>query len=110
MTREEILEKSRKDHRGSDEREQQIALQASFAAKISGMAVCVLISFLANHLGCPQYLIMAVWTVYWGMMMGEYWYLFLKLRRKFDLIAAVVNTVACITCGWSFVDFFRFGY
>lgn len=110
MTREEILAKSRNENRGNDERERKIALQASTAAKISGMAVCVLISFIARYLGCPQHLIMAVWTVYWGMMIGEYWYLFIRLRKRFHLVAAIVNTVACILCGWNFADFFRMGF
>ena len=110
MTKEEILEKSRNENKNMDEREQKIALQASMAAKISGMAVCVLISFVAKYLGCPQSLVLAVWTVYWGMMMGEYWYLFIRLRKRFHLIAAIVNTVACILCGWNFADFFRMGF
>ncbi|MBR2048054.1 MAG: hypothetical protein IJ960_05595 [Oscillospiraceae bacterium] len=109
MDRDEILEKSRKENRNMDEREQQIARQASIAAKVSGMTACLLVSIVAKCLGCPQYLFFALWTVYWGMNLGEFWYRAIRLKKRNDLLAAIVNTVACILCGLCFVESFHWG-
>ena len=109
MDRDEILEKSRKENSYQDEREQQIRQKASIAAKISGITVCLLVSILAKCLGCPQYLFFALWTVYWGMNMGEFWYRAIRLKQRNDLLAAIAHTVACILCCLCFVESFHWG-
>lgn len=109
MDRVEILEKSRKENSYQDEREQQIRQKASIAAKLSGMTVCMLVCILAQCLGCPKYLYYALWTVYWSMSMGEFWYRAIRLKKRGDLWCAIAYTVVCVSCGMCFVEFLHLG-
>lgn len=110
MTREEILEKSRKENQPSDEREQQIKIKSGFAAKLAGMAICLIVCLIAKLLGCPQSVMFAVVTVVWGMFAAEHWYLAVCLKKRFDLVAAIVYTVTAVLCVLCFVDFVKMGF
>ena len=89
MTREEILEKSRKENQTGDEREQATVLRGGSIAKAVGLALCMLMVFLGDVLGADPAAGLGAFAIYWGMYGTDRLYRWLKLRERFDLLLAI---------------------
>ena len=85
MTREEILEKSRKENQTGDEREQATVLRGGSIAKAVGLALCMLMVFLGDVLGADPAAGLGAFAIYWGMYGTDRAYRWWKLREKSDL-------------------------
>ena len=89
MTREEILEKSRKENQTGDEREQRVITQGGSIAKAVGLALCMLIGFLTDTFGDNPAARFGAFAIDWGMYGTDRLYRWWKLRERFDLLLAV---------------------
>ena len=89
MTKDEILEKSRKDNKGMDEMELYTIFRGGSIAKGVGLALCMLIVFLTDTFGANPTASFGAFAIYWGMYGTDRLYRWLKLRERFDLLLAV---------------------
>lgn len=89
MTREEILEKSRKENKAMDEREQAVVLRGASIAKGVGLLLCVLIVFLSDTFGGDPTASLGAFAIYWGMYGTDRAYRWWKLRERSDLLLAI---------------------
>ena len=85
MTRDEILEKSRRENQSGDEREQRVIAQGGSIAKAVGLALCMLIVFLTDTFGDNPTASFGAFAIYWGMYGTDRAYRWWKLREKSDL-------------------------
>jgi asparagine N-glycosylation enzyme membrane subunit Stt3 len=89
MDREEILEKSRKENQYKDPIELEAFNKANDAALTVGILVCVLLTALHRTiLGGADF---GVWTVDWAIMATIYAVRFIKLRKKSDMVLALLG-------------------
>lgn len=63
MTREEILEKSRKENVGKDERERHVNTRSSDIAGRISLAIAILISMFIENSGGPRIVHCIVWLI-----------------------------------------------
>ena len=89
MTREEILEKSRKENKHMDERELNALLKGGSIAKGVGLLLCILIVFLSDTFGGDPTASLGAFAIYWGMYGTDRAYRWWKLRERSDLLLAV---------------------
>ena len=89
MTREEILEKSRKDNKGMDEMELYTIFRGGSIAKGVGLALCMLMVFLGDVLDADPAAGLGAFGIYWGMYGTDRLYRWWKLQERFDLLLAV---------------------
>ena len=89
MNKEEVLEKSRRENRGMDERERDALARAGRVASGVGGAVCAVVLVLEAILsGQISY---AVWAVYLAMTGTTLLVKFLLLRKKHELVFGVIE-------------------
>ncbi len=100
MDREEILEKSRKEHKNKDFAEIEAIHSASRIAAIAGALLCVLISSLDWYF--TKTINFACWTVNFGILSTLFAMKYLRLRRKHELLVTAVYLL--------FFIFFGYGY
>ena len=101
MNKDEILKRSRNENKGQDEMERDVDAKAGRQAASIGLLVCMLLN-LAELLIKGQANLSA-WIV-WSVIMGTMELLrFSKLRKKADLISAVI----LLACGVAFVAFYK---
>ena len=89
MTREEILEKSRKDNKGMDEMELYTIFRGGSIAKGVGLALCMLMVFLGDVLGADPAAGLGAFGIYCGMYGTDRAYRWWKLRERSDLLLAI---------------------
>ncbi len=89
MTKDEILERSRKENSSGDEREQAVILRGGSIAKGIGLALCMIVVFLGDVLGADPASGLGAFAIYWGMYGTERGYRWWKLRERSDLLLAV---------------------
>jgi len=103
MNKEEILAKSRKENRGTDEQEQQVLANAGRIAFIAGVVICMLIALLDTVLWIIDdslhdvKLVLCSWGVYLLMSGVSFLYKYVKLRRVHELVNAVFQLAAGLT-------------
>ena len=96
LTKEEILERSRKENSRGDERTDRAALIAGYFAMMVGGLISVVLHLLYTLLlneAHPE--LFFVYSVMWSVFA---WIEFHHLRRKIWLICAIAFTVAAIGC------------
>ena len=96
MTREEILEKSRKENKGMDERELNAVMRGGSIAKGVGLLLCILVVFLTDTLGGDPSASLGAFAIYWGMYGTDRTYRWWKLRERSDLLLAIGSIAFCI--------------
>ena len=89
MTREEILEKSRRENESMDEREQAVMLRSSSIAKAVGLALCMLVVLVSDILGADPSASLSSFAIYWGMQGTDRVYRWWKLRNRADLFWSI---------------------
>lgn len=103
MTREEILLKSRLENKDFDEREQQVHLQASELAFRIGLVLCLLIMMVIRTFDGPKSALYAAWTIYFCMTAIQRWIIWIKLKKRSDLLFTIVPAIPGVLSGVIFV-------
>ena len=93
MNKEEILAKSRAENKGTDEREQQVIARAGQIAAAVGGLLCMAISILEAIFHDTFSVI--PWLIYTGMQGALFLYKYLGLRRRHELILAILFLALC---------------
>ena len=89
MNKDEILEKSRQENRGMDERERDALARAGRVASAVGGLVCALILVLEVILiGQVSY---SIWAIYLSITGTTLLVKFLRLRRKHELVFGLLE-------------------
>ena len=101
MKKEEILAKSRKEHRNRDLAEIETAAQAGSAAARVGAGMCCLISVL--FVRAMHTVLFSPWIIYFSILGTHYLVKFSKARRKTDLAVAVLSASMFLLCFVLFV-------
>ena len=94
MNREEILEKSRKENKNQDVYEQEVLKQSNEVAAFV-MVLLAAVFWLAQIFtgGGTNY---SLWALVMAQNMTTSWVKYVKLRRRFELVFAILYTVAVI--------------
>lgn len=91
MTREEILEKSRKAGKGvHDERELQLLQKAKVISQSASLLVCMLLSLACVILDGPMLISHTAWTIVSVMYAAENMFLTFKLKKSLYWVMTVI--------------------
>ncbi len=90
MTRQEILEMSRKAHKGHDERELMIMQKAKAISQAVSLTVCMLLSLFCMITDGPMLISNTAWTITSVMYATDYLILSFKLKKPFYGILGVL--------------------
>ncbi len=91
MDKEEILEKSRKENRGGDEREAQVTAKAWRLGAAVGILICgICMSVFEIVFNEPMKYTADNMMFYFGMIATVYTYKAVKLRARLDILFAAV--------------------
>ena len=91
MNKEEILEKSRAENKNKDIYEQEILKQASSSAVIVMMVLATV--FFAVQIFVGGGANWGIWALVFSANMTTLWVKYIKLRRKHELVMAIVYTI-----------------
>lgn len=96
MTKEEILEKSRKENKGFDEREQQTKIMAGNISQSFGVILCLLTSMINRYFDGPRIVTIAVLMIYVGMGASQYIVSAIRLKKVSDWVMALCLTAVFV--------------
>ena len=88
MKKEEILQASRKENKNKDLAEMQVIQQAETHAGRVGALACCVISLLSSMLA--HILLYSPWVIYFSIITTQWLVRFIKMRRKSDLVLAIL--------------------
>ena len=94
MNREEILEKSRIEHRNQDVYEKEVIIAGNKYACLAALFVATI--FVVVQIAVGEGTNYGLYAIVFAMPMAGYWYKFAKLYKKPELIAAVWYTLLVI--------------
>ena len=94
MTREEILEKSRKSGKGYDERELLIMQKAKAVSQAVSLTVCMLLSLICVYTDGPMLISQTAWTVASVMYATDNLFLAIKLKKPMYWVLGVIWVLA----------------
>lgn len=103
MTREEILEKSREENKGMDERELQSMFQGGYLSHSIGLVLCSLVRLLNSHFDGPNSTNYAVWFVLFGMYAAYFWTLAQKSRKKSLWVVMIASVIISLISAERFI-------
>lgn len=99
MDREEILAKSRAENKNKDVYEQEVLRQASTSAVVVMIVLAAI--FFATQIFVGGGTNSGVWALVFSANMTTFWVKYIKLRRKHELVMAIVYTVlVAVMSGW----------
>ena len=96
MNKEEILEKSRAENKNKDIYEQEVLKQAGTSAVIVMLGLATI--FFAAQIFVGGGTNMSIWALVFSAYMTTFWVKYIKLRRKHELVMAIVYTILVSTC------------
>ena len=96
MTKEEILEKSRNENKGFDEREQQTRTMAGNISQSFGVFLCLLTAMINRYFDGPRVVSTAVLMIYVGMGASQYIVSALRLKKVSDWLMALFLTAVFV--------------
>ena len=95
MTKEEILEKSRKSGKGVHDERELLIIQKSKAISLSvSLTVCLLLSLVCMITDGPMLISNTAWTITAVMYATDHLYLGIRLKKPFNLILGVIWVLA----------------
>ena len=109
MTRDEILEKSRKENTVADEREQYILNKANNLGSFISIIVALFLMMINTIADGPEAVNVAIWSIYWVRFAIIYGYQAFLLKKKsywfhtvFFSLTAVFTILVFLkaTLGW----------
>ena len=109
MKKEDILEKSRQENRGVDERERKVRLDAYGMAHLFGMLIC----FAATIFEAIRYDISVFKTpgmmFLWGTNMVIHLFCAVKLRKKYDWFMGIATALLFIGSVFLYLNYHLVG-
>ena len=93
MTRDEILEKSRKENIGQDERERQVSTEAGERSGLAALLLCILVSAINHFHDGPRSVGAAATVVTLGAYAAREVHLAKKLATRQHKVCAVLFSV-----------------
>ena len=109
MNKEEILERSRAENKGTDDREKQVLIKAGQIAFTVGGVMCMLIALFNSILSMVDHggtradpkLNTMLWSIYLSMLGSLFLYKYIKLKKKHELFLAIIMlTIALAGLVW----------
>ena len=94
MTKEEILEKSRKSGRGYDERELLIVQKSKAISQAVSLTVCMLLSLYSMIMDGPMLISSTAWTITAVMYATDNLFLAFKLKKPLYWVLGVIWVLA----------------
>ena len=94
MTKDEILEKSRRENNGTDERELQIMQKAKAISQTFSLSVCAFLMLICIMTDGPMLIANAAWTIVSIMYATENLFLAIKLKKPIYWVFAVFWVLA----------------
>lgn len=91
MNKEEILEKSRQENKNKDIYEHEVLKQANTYAVIVMMILAAI--FFAVQIFVGEGTNWGIWALVFSVSMTTFWVKYIKLRRKHELVTAIVYTL-----------------
>lgn len=91
MNKDEILAKSRAENKNLDVYEQEVLKQASKSAVIVQMVLATV--FFVTQIFAGGGINWGLWALVFSASMTILWVKYMKFRRKFDLVSAIVYTI-----------------
>ena len=91
MNKEEVLEKSRAENKNRDIYEQEVLKLASASAVIVMIALAII--FFAAQIFVGGGANWSIWAMVSSANMTTSWVKFIKLRRKHELVMAIISTI-----------------
>ena len=95
MNKEKILESSRRENKNRDLAEMEATAQAGNIAGRVGAAVCVVLTLIFRIFTKTYFL--SPWVVYFSILTTHNLVRYTKLKRKSDLILAILCLAMCLT-------------
>ena len=92
MNKEKILENSRRENKNRDFAEMEVTAQAG---NIVGAAVCVVLTLIFRIFTKTYFL--SPWVVYFSILTTHTLVKYARLKRKTDLILAILYLAMCLT-------------
>ena len=105
MTKEEILEKSRKENKGTDEREKQAYDKAGVASRNAALMVCLLLMRLNARFDGADSITWAIFALSTGMGAARTFVMWRNLGKKIDLFYAIAYVLMFLVCIYYFVTY-----
>ena len=96
MTREEVLEKSRKENTVADEREVYVLTNANSIGGFVSIIVAMLLMTINEIADGPPVVNAAIWAIYWSRMAISYCYQAFHMKKKSYWFFASFNTLAAV--------------
>ncbi|MCQ2240852.1 DUF6442 family protein [Treponema sp.] len=87
MTKDEILQKSRKDNGGKDMEDLEVQKQATMAGYYSCAGLCALITILSYIF--TKRISLQCWIIFFGMLSVAFFTKFIKLKKMHELVVAI---------------------
>ena len=111
MTREDILKKSRNEHKISekDEREQSIDVKAGNLAGTVSLLLGCLLMIVNTIMDGPEIVTHSLWVVYWSRQAVLYGYQAYHLKKRSYWFYSAVLAVACLLHAYAFFRSFSWG-
>ena len=94
MDKDEILERSRKEHKDRDFVELEVINKANGVAISIGLAVCVLLMII--HAILQVRIDTSAWMVMFSILAADFLYKYYRLRRRHELVLGLIYLVNAI--------------
>ena len=88
MNKDDILQKSRKENKNGDEREEKIKLRSYATSAAIGALLCMVFVFIENIIFDRNTTL--IWIIYCGMMFSKNILDAIKLKKKSDIVLSVL--------------------
>lgn len=95
MNKEKILESSRRENKNRDLAEMEVTAQAGNIAGRVGATVCVVLTLIFRIFTKTYFL--SPWVVYFSILATHTLVKYARLKRKTDLILAILYLAMCLT-------------
>ena len=94
MDKDEILERSRKEHKDMDLVELEVINKANMIANVVGMMVCVALTLI--HGALQKRMDNSAWTVMFSIMSTVMLVKYVKLRRRHELMIGLIYLLCAV--------------
>lgn len=94
MNKEDILQKSRKENKKGDEREEKIKLRSYAISAAIGALICMVFIILEENIFNRS--ATHIWIIYCGMMFSKHLIDAIKLKKKEDVLFSVLWGSVCL--------------
>ena len=94
MNKDDILAKSRAENQGSDEFEKQVLEKAGRLSAQVGLIACCIVA--TASVAVTEHINYACWVIYFSISATLFWTKYIHLRKRHELMMAVISTLVCL--------------